>query len=175
MKTHPPGFAHFAFYFVETTMIIKIISVGKTQEKFWQMAKAEYARRIQRYCELRLVSVKEASLEALKNIELVKQKEVNKIQEKIGKDEFVVVVDRSGQQMQSEKWAQFLQNKMLHGLNRITFVIGGPLGLPEEFLQQCDMILSLSKMTFPFEMAKVILLEQIYRAFTIVRGEKYHK
>jgi 23S rRNA (pseudouridine1915-N3)-methyltransferase len=156
-------------------MTIKIISVGKTREKFWQMAEAEYAKRIQRYGELHLVAVKEASLEALKNVELVKQLEANKIQEKIGNDEFVLALDKSGQQMESEKLAQFLQNKMLHGSNRITFVIGGPVGLLQDFLKQSDLTLSLSKMTFPHEMAKAILLEQIYRAFTIVRGEKYHK
>ncbi|MFQ5825297.1 MAG: 23S rRNA (pseudouridine(1915)-N(3))-methyltransferase RlmH [bacterium] len=156
-------------------MKIKIISVGKTKEKYWQMAEADYAKRIQHYAELQQVSVKEASLDTLKNNELVKQTEANKIQEKIRKEEYVVALDKSGIQMDSEKLAEFFQKKILHGNNRINFIIGGPLGLPDDFLNQSDMTLSLSRMTFPHEMTKVILLEQIYRAFSILHGEKYHK
>lgn len=156
-------------------MKIKIITVGKTKEKYWQIAEAIYSKRIQRYVELEQVFVKEAPLDALKNLNLVKQTEANKIQAKIEKDEYVIALNKSGIQMASEKFAEFFQKKLLISINKITFVVGGPLGLSNELLNHSDLILSLSKMTFPHEMSKVILLEQIYRAFSILQGEKYHK
>ncbi|MFQ5864550.1 MAG: 23S rRNA (pseudouridine(1915)-N(3))-methyltransferase RlmH [bacterium] len=156
-------------------MKIKIISVGKRKEKYWQLAEEDYAQRILRYVQLEQLSVKEAPANVIKNIALVKKTEAKAILTKIDDSDFVIALDKKGKLYSSEQFAEFLQDHLLRGIKKSTFVIGGPLGLSEEFLNESDMTLSFSKMTFPHEMAKVILLEQIYRAFTILRGEKYHK
>ena len=156
-------------------MKIKIISVGKTKQKHWQLAEVDYAKRIRQYAELEQFFVKEASFDITKNVDLVKRTEAKALLGKIDDSDFVIALDKKGRQISSEQFAKFLQDNMLHGINKFTFVVGGPVGLPEEFLRQSDMVLSLSRMTFPHEMSKVILLEQIYRAFSILKGEKYHK
>lgn len=156
-------------------MKIKIVSVGKIKEKNWQKAEAEYSKRITRYSQLEHVFVKDAPIESIKNYEKVKELEASLISAKINAGEFVVALDRQGKQMSSERFAKFLNDKMLEGNNKITFVIGGPLGLSEHLQQESDLTLSISLMTLPHELSKVILLEQIYRAFSILKGEKYHK
>lgn len=156
-------------------MKIKIITVGKTRQKFWQLAEREYSKRINRYIHLKQIVVEEASLNSLKNVELVWQREQKAILEKIDSGEYLIILDKRGKQISSEALAQFLQKKMIQGVRSLTFVIGGSLGFSEDFLRNAHLVLSLSKMTFPHEMAKVILLEQLYRAFSILKGEKYHK
>ena len=128
-----------------------------------------------RYAQLEHVFVKDAPVESIKNTQKVMELEANSISAKIKQDEFVFALDRHGKQMSSQGFAEFLRSKMLYGISRITFVVGGPLGLSDDFLNQVDSILSLSPMTLPHELSKVILLEQIYRAFSILKGEKYHK
>jgi len=154
---------------------IKIISVGKTKQKHWQLAEEDYAKRVQRYAEFEQFHVKESPSDIIKNVDFVKKTEAKSILAKIDDSDFIFALDKKGKQIASEQFAKFLKDNMLHGVNKFTFVVGGPVGLPEEFLRQSDMVLSLSKMTFPHEMSKVILLEQIYRAFSILKGEKYHK
>ncbi|RMD87479.1 MAG: 23S rRNA (pseudouridine(1915)-N(3))-methyltransferase RlmH, partial [Calditrichaeota bacterium] len=127
------------------------------------------------YIHLKQIVVDEASLSSLKNIELVWQREQKAILEKIDSGEYLIILDKRGKQISSEALAQFLQKKMTQGVRSLTFVIGGSLGFSEDFLKNAHLVLSLSKMTFPHEMAKVILLEQLYRAFSILKGEKYHK
>lgn len=156
-------------------MKIKIISVGRTKEKYWRLAEEDYANRIRRYVELEQSFVKEAPSHVAKNVDLVKNTEAKAIIAKIDDGDFVVALHKQGKPYSSEQFSNFLQDNMLHRTAKLTFVIGGPLGLSEDFLNRSDVTLSLSKMTFPHEMTKVILLEQIYRAFTILRGEKYHK
>ncbi len=156
-------------------MKFKIIAVGKTKSSHWQLAERDYTERIQRYAQIEDISVKEASHDSLRNEELVKQKEGGEILNKIDQSDFVIALDRRGTQFHSEKFARFLQEKMLHGTSTFNFLIGGPLGLATDVLDKADLVLSLSELTFPHEMAKVVLLEQIYRALTIMKGEKYHK
>jgi len=105
----------------------------------------------------------------------VMELEANSILAKIKQDEFAVALDRQGKQISCQGFAEFLSFKMLHGASRITFIVGGPLGLSDDFLNQVDSIFSLSRITLPHELSKVISLEQIYRAFSILEGEKYHK
>lgn len=125
---------------------------------------------------MELRSVKEAPQHSLRNDDLVKQTESEEIARKLSGEEFVIALDKRAQQLSSERLAEFFQTSMLHGNNRLTFIVGGPLGLSEDFLStNANRILSLSEMTFPHEMAKVVLMEQIYRALTILKGEKYHK
>lgn len=156
-------------------MKIKVISVGKTKEKSWRAAEAEYSKRIMRYAQLEHIQVKNAPAGSIKNAVKVMELEANSILAKINQDEFAVALDRQGKQISSQGFAEFLSFKMLHGASRITFIVGGPLGLSDDFLNQVDSIFSLSRMTLPHELSKVILLEQIYRAFSILKGEKYHK
>lgn len=156
-------------------MTIKIITVGKTKEKYAQLAEVEFVKKIKRYTKLQQIFVKDTPIDSVRNATLVKDREAGKIAGKISDSEFVVALDKSGKQLSSPKFAQFLQDKMLHGTNNFSFVIGGPLGLATHFLHSADFVLSSSKMTFPHELSKVMLLEQIYRAFTIIHNEKYHK
>jgi 23S rRNA (pseudouridine1915-N3)-methyltransferase len=156
-------------------MKIKIVSVGKTKRLHWQLAEKEFEQRIGFYADLSLVTVKEAPFDSLKNVDLAKRAEAQDLLKKIDRREFVIVLDSSGSQMASEKFADFFQQKMSQGQNQVTFVVGGSLGFDRELVQKANLKLSLSQMTLPHELAKVVLLEQIYRAFTILRGEKYHK
>lgn len=156
-------------------MKIKIISVGKIKDKSTRILEADYTKRIARYARMEHLFVKDAPFESIKNEEKVRQTEANEISSRINPGEFVVALDRCGKEMSSESFAEFLSVKMLRRMTKITFVVGGPLGLLDAFFQQADFVLSFSKMTFPHELAKVFLLEQIYRAFTIINGEKYHK
>lgn len=156
-------------------MKIKVITVGKTRERFWRLAEAEYVQRLGRYADVQTVAVKPASLASLKDEAEVMKQEAEAIAAKLDPQEFVVALDAGGRSFTSEGLAEWLSQKMVHGTSRLAFVVGGPLGLPEDFLQRADLRLALSKMTLPHEMAEVVLLEQLYRAFTILRGEKYHK
>ncbi|MFQ5753974.1 MAG: 23S rRNA (pseudouridine(1915)-N(3))-methyltransferase RlmH, partial [bacterium] len=121
-------------------MKIKIISVGKTKAKYWQLAEVDFTKRIQRYADLQLIYVKDASLESTKNVKVVKKIEAQRILDKITPEEFVIALDRCGTQMESRMFAQFLHNKMLQRINEFTFVVGGPLGLTQDFLQEADLI-----------------------------------
>lgn len=154
---------------------IKLITVGKTKEKHWRLAEDEYVNRIRRYANFSQVVVKEASFGSLKNAKLVRKAEGAEISRKVTSQEFLIALDLSGRQMPSEIFAEFFHQKMLAGGNHITFLIGGPLGLTKDLLKQANLRLALSEMTLPHELAKVVLLEQIYRAFTIINREKYHK
>ena len=153
-------------------MHIKIISVGKIKTRHWQQAESEYIERIQRYTDFQTLTVKDSSAGSA---ELIKEQETRSILDKISADDFVITLASRGQQMSSEEFAEFIRNKLLHGTNKLTFVLGGPLGLSEQVLKRANFVLSFSKMTLPHELCKVMLLEQIYRAFTIIRNEKYHK
>lgn len=156
------------------SMEIQILSVGRIKENYWKTAEQEFSRRIQRYSKFSSAFVKDAVWESLKNNALVRQTEGRLLLQKIGSD-FVVALDKRGRQMPSERFAEFLQQHMNRGTRKITFVIGGPLGLADEVLERAEIVLSLSEMTFLHEMSRIILLEQIYRAFTILKGAKYHK
>ncbi|MDZ7261333.1 MAG: 23S rRNA (pseudouridine(1915)-N(3))-methyltransferase RlmH [candidate division KSB1 bacterium] len=156
-------------------MKLKLIAVGKIRERYLQMAESDFMNRLQRYTDLEIVTVKEERIERSKSEELITGVEAERICRKIKPQELVVALDSRGQQMSSEELAAFLKSCLLEGKNRLTFVIGGTLGLSEALLKQASVRLSLSRMTFTHEMTRVILLEQIYRAFTIIRGEKYHK
>lgn len=139
------------------------------------MAESEYLQRIQKYSEVQQVVVKDATRESASNPELSKEIEGINLLAKISADEYVVALDAHGRQMSSQQFAEFFQAQMLRGVSRFAFVIGGPLGLSPPVLEKAGMVLSLSKMTLPHELAKVVLLEQIYRAFSILRNERYHK
>jgi 23S rRNA (pseudouridine1915-N3)-methyltransferase len=158
-------------------MKITIIQVGKTRQSYFQEAEAEYLKRLQPYAAVKIITLKEASAPYDQNEStraVAKQKEALEIQRHIPADTFLIALDEHGKTISSVQFADFLRKKRdFEGAN-ITFIIGGPFGLAEQILKQARLILSFSPMTFTHEMIRTILLEQIYRAFTIISGKKYH-
>ena len=160
-------------------MIIRIIAVGRLRERHWQDAAADYARRIRPYARLEMEEVAESRLkdgasEAEENKAMLE--EGRAILERLKEhEETVVALDRQGKSPDSLQMARWLEEMILEGQKGVTFVIGGPLGLAPEVLARADCKLSFSKMTFPHQMMRVILLEQIYRGMRIMRKEPYHR
>lgn len=160
------------------SMNIHIISVGKVKEKYLKLGIAEFEKRLQSYCKLTFSEVTdEQAPENLseKDLQLVKQKEGEKILAKVKQDHYVIALDIEGVSWSSEGFAKEIERLSFQGKNQITFIIGGSNGLSEAVLRRADQKLSFSKMTFPHQLMKLILLEQVYRGFKILRGEPYHK
>lgn len=157
-------------------MNINIICIGKLKEKYWRDACDEYIKRLGAYCSVNIVELKESRLTGEgKKIELsVKEEEGRDILARI-EDSFVIALDVRGKKLSSEGLAEKIDELALNGKSNISLLIGGSLGLSDEVLARADYRLSFSDMTFPHQMMRVILLEQIYRAFKINRGETYHK
>lgn len=159
-------------------MKIRIICVGKLKESFYREAVNEFSKRLSRFCELETVELSdEKAPERMSDAELegVKRAEGRRILEKLGEAETVVALDVLGKQFSSTELADKLGEMMLGGRSRIAFIIGGSNGLSGEVLARADMKLSFSKMTFSHQIFRVMLLEQIYRAFKILNNEPYHK
>lgn len=158
-------------------MKITVISVGKIKEKYLKQAIEEYSKRLSRYTKLELIEVNDEHAPdnlSEKDIEIIKNKEGERILSKL-KDSFLVALAIDGKQLSSEELADKLRDIQTYNASHITFVIGGSLGLSKEVLQRANLKLSFSKMTFPHQLMKVILLEQVYRAFRINNNEPYHK
>ncbi len=159
-------------------MNIRIIAVGKLKERYWRDAVGEYTKRLGAYCSLELVEIKESPLRANPSAadeEAVKTAEGEDILRHIGKGDYVITLEIKGQGLSSEQLADKMADLALDGKSSIAFVIGGSLGLSPKVSKRADFKLSFSAMTFPHQMMRVILLEQIYRSFKINRNETYHK
>lgn len=159
-------------------MKIAIISVGKIKEKFFTEAMKEYTKRLSKYCKLIEEIIPDERADenySSSEIEQVKIKEGQKILNKIPKNTYIIVLDINGIQLSSEGLAKKINTLGIEGTSDITFIIGGSNGLSEEVINSANFKLSFSKMTFPHQLFKVILLEQIYRSFKINSGETYHK
>lgn len=159
-------------------MNIQIVCIGKLKEKYWTEAVAEYSKRLSRFCTLEIVELKESRLPdkaSEAEEKLVKQEEGREILKAIKPGSFVITLEILGKQLDSPQLAEKISQLSLEGKSSIAFVIGGSLGLSEEVSKRADFKLSFSKMTFPHQMMRVILLEQVYRAFKINRNETYHK
>lgn len=157
---------------------ITVISVGKIKEKYFVSAIEEYTKRLRRYASVNEVELKdEAVPESLSENERlsVLKKEGQRILEKIPGGAYVVALCVEGKEISSEELSEFINDTALSGKSHIVFIIGGSLGLSGEVKSRADFKLSFSKMTFPHRLMKVILMEQIYRAFTITEGKTYHK
>ena len=156
---------------------IDIVCVGKIKEKFFCEAILEYSKRLSKYCKLNIVELPDEKIPnnpSNKQLEDIKQKECNNIITHIKKDSFVIALDLKGKQFSSEELSTYIDNLCLT-TSHITFIIGASLGLTDKLLSICNMILCFSKMTFPHQLIRVFLLEQIYRSFKISNGEVYHK
>ncbi len=159
-------------------MKIKLISVGKIKEKYYVGAINEYTKRLSAYCKLELVEVSDEKCpENLSDKEMVqvKSKEAERILSKIKDTDFVITLEILGKQLTSEELAGKINQLGISGKSSIVFIIGGSLGLSDQVSKRSNMKLSFSKMTFPHQLMKVVLLEQVYRAYRIMRSEPYHK
>ena len=159
-------------------MKITILCVGKIKEKFYRDAVEEYVKRLSRYAKIQIIEVadektKEAASDT--EIELVKQKEGERLCSHIKEEGYVICLAIEGVMMDSVELSEKIDRLGVSGNSHIYFVIGGSLGLSEEVLKRADAKLSFSKMTFPHQLMRVILLEQIYRAYRIMNHEPYHK
>lgn len=159
-------------------MNIKIICIGKLKEKYWTEAVAEYVKRISRFARIEIIELKETRISdrpSEAEEESVKKSEGAEILKKIKKDDYCITLEIKGKELSSEQFAKQLDRLALDGKSSISFVIGGSLGLSQEVSARADFKLSFSPMTFPHQMMRVVLLEQIYRCFKINNNETYHK
>lgn len=159
-------------------MRITIICVGKIKEKFYRDAIAEYEKRLGKYCKLEIVEVvdeKTPDKASVTEEEQIKEKEAQRILSKIKDDAYVCTLEIAGKKFSSESFAAWIEQAGIRGISSIYFVIGGSLGLHKSVLERSNQSLSFSDMTFPHQLMRVILSEQIYRAFRIINKEPYHK
>ncbi len=156
---------------------IQIICIGKLKETYLKDAINEYSKRLQKYCSLTITELSDEKLPNKLNysiIDEIKSKECNKIMQSLRKDSYVFCLDLKGKQFTSEEFSKKIDDIALNENSHITFIIGGTLGLTEEVLKNSNEKISFSKMTFPHQLIRVFLLEQIFRAFKISKGETYH-
>ena len=159
-------------------MKIRVICIGRLKERFYTEAVAEFKKRLSRFCEteiLELADERVAQDPSPAEIARVKAVECARIEEKLAEGEYVIALDPKGKQLSSEELADSLSSIMLSGKSRIAFLIGGSHGLTEELKRRADAVVSFSRMTFSHQIFRVMLLEQVYRAFKIMNGEPYHK
>lgn len=159
-------------------MRINIVCVGKIKEKYLKLGIDEFKKRLSKYCKLEIIELDdEKAPENLSDKEMlmIKEKEGKKILSKIKDNSYVIALAIDGKNLSSEELAETINKLGVRGVSNITFVIGGSLGLSDEVLSRADYKLSFSKMTFPHQLMRLILLEQVYRAYRINNGEPYHK
>ncbi|MGM9530835.1 23S rRNA (pseudouridine(1915)-N(3))-methyltransferase RlmH [Intestinibacter sp.] len=159
-------------------MRINIVCVGKIKEKYLKLGIDEFKKRLSKYCKLDIIELDdEKAPENLsdKEMEMIKDKEGKKILSKIKDTSYVIALAIDGKNLSSEELADTINKLGIRGVSNITFVIGGSLGLSDEVLSRADYKLSFSKMTFPHQLMRLILLEQVYRSYRINNGEPYHK
>lgn len=175
-----PGAGIIFLYVDEITrqMQIRIIAVGRTKEHFLKEGIAEYTKRLSSYCRVEIKEVQEEKLQeplSRNERDSAMQREAGRVSRAINKNSLVVALDPGGLPWTSEEFARQLTGWELSGRSDLAFIIGGASGLSEGLLDDADICLSLSPMTFTHQMSRLILLEQIYRAFRISRGEPYHR
>lgn len=159
-------------------MNINIITIGTIKEKYFTDAIKEYTKRLKRYASIKILELPEEKLgqnPSDKNIEQALDKEGDNILSKIGERDYVIVLAIEGKNISSEKLAETIKEKQVEGYNTFTFIIGSSHGLHDKIKKRANYKLSFSKMTFPHQLMRVILLEQVYRAFKINANEPYHK
>ena len=159
-------------------MKIKLVTVGKLKEKYLKDGIAEYMKRLNRFCKVEMIELAdEKTPDKASNLEnqQILEKEGNKILAKINEREFVIALAIEGNQFPSEKFSQLMMDTTVHGFSDITFVIGGSLGLSPAVKKRANLLMSFGKLTLPHQLMRLVLIEQIYRAFMIQQGSPYHK
>ena len=159
-------------------MKITIITVGKIKEKYLKDAIAEYSKRLSKYCKLEIVEVAdektpENASETVENA--IREKEAERILKYVKEDAYIITLEIGGKLLSSEELAEKIEKLGIQGTSHIIFIIGGSIGLGKSVLEKSDYALSFSRMTFPHQLMRVILLEQVYRSYRIINGEPYHK
>lgn len=159
-------------------MKITIITVGKIKEKYLKDAIAEYSKRLSKYCKLEIVEV--ADEKTLENVSetvenAIREKEAERILKYVKEDAYIITLEIGGKLLSSEELAEKIEKLGIQGTSHIIFIIGGSIGLGKSVLEKSDYALSFSRMTFPHQLMRVILLEQVYRSYRIMNGEPYHK
>jgi 23S rRNA (pseudouridine1915-N3)-methyltransferase len=154
---------------------LRLICIGKLSASFLKTGVHEYLNRVRRYLQVDMIEIKEKSGSAEKKA-LVQaiETEGNSILRRISTDAYAVVLDERGKGIGSRRLAGFLERHMLEGTGELAFILGGPYGLSDKVRKRADLLLSLSDMTLPHQLARLVLLEQVYRALTIIRNEPYH-
>lgn len=154
-------------------MKIKIICLGKTKQKFIEEGIKEYQKRLTKYIKLDWQILPDVKLTGSKTIEIVKDQEAAILEKKLPVSSILIVLDENGKEFSSEKFAKYIENKLHFGKD-IVFVIGGVYGLSNKIIKKADLVLSFSRFTFTHQMIRFLLIEQLYRLFTIIKGKKYH-
>ena len=156
---------------------INVICIGKIKENYLKNAIEEYSKRLSKYCKLTITELPDEKIPDKLNNSLendIKTKECNNIINHIKKDSYIFALDLFGKQFSSEEFSKKIENLSMENSN-LTFIIGGSLGLTKKLLDMCDLKVCFSKMTFPHQLIRVFLLEQVFRAFKIQKGETYHR
>lgn len=156
-------------------MIIRILGVGDTKLQYLKEGESDFLSRIAHYATVKSEWVKSPKIGKNETVDQIRKKEADVLLSRFTDISFVVALDSSGKQSTSEQFSTLISNWMTRSIREAVFMIGGPFGLDASILQRANQVLSLSKMTFTHDMTRLILLEQIYRALTILKGEKYHK
>ena len=159
-------------------MKISVIAVGKIKEKDLKDAVTEYSKRLSRYCKLEIIEAADEKTPDHASVaveDTIRAKEGERLLKHIRDDMYVITLEIGGKMLTSEEFAEKIETLGVQGKSSIAFVIGGSIGLGEEVLKRSDFALSFSKMTFPHQLMRVVLLEQVYRGYRIVNGEPYHK
>lgn len=157
---------------------INIVCVGKLKEKYLVEALQEYSKRLSKYCNLNIIELQDEKLPSNLNDSLIaqiKEKESNNILSHIEKNSYVISLDLNGRQFSSEEFASKIQNISTNISGNITFIIGGTLGLSKNVLNKSNELVCFSKMTFPHQLIRIFLLEQLFRSFKILNNETYHR
>ena len=159
-------------------MKITVLCVGKVKEKFFTDAIKEYSKRLSRYCKLEIVEVADdktpdGASELV--VSQIKEKEAERMEKYLPDSAYVIALAIEGKKLTSEKLAEKIDSLGISGTSHLVFLIGGSLGMSDRLLKRADYLLSFSDMTFPHQLMRVILLEQVYRSYRIIHGEPYHK
>ncbi|MFA5701000.1 MAG: 23S rRNA (pseudouridine(1915)-N(3))-methyltransferase RlmH [Desulfuromonas sp.] len=156
-------------------MKITIVCVGKLSLDFLHQGADEYIKRVKRYAALKIIELKEEKGSGQNSaVAHIRARESQRLEEKIPAGAYCIVLDEIGRQLSSDEFAAALERRMLHGNTDWCFIIGGAYGVSADLRKRANMVMSLSRLTLTHQMARVLLLEQLYRAFTIMRGEPYH-
>ena len=158
-------------------LTINVLCVGKIKEDYLKDAISEYSKRLSKYCNLNIFEVQDEKIQdniSDKSIEQIKDIEADKMMKYLKKDSCIIVLDLKGKEMSSEEFSKEIESISLN-YSSITFIIGGSLGISKKILDMCDKKICFSKLTFPHQLIRVFLLEQVFRAFKISKGETYHR
>ncbi len=155
-------------------MKIALLQVGKTNAREYQTIIADYTERLAHYCQFEIITIPELKGTKALSQEQQKKQEASLILRQVNDNDYVTLLDEHGKELSSTELASWIAKKQQTATRRIVFVIGGPYGFATEVYERADEKLSLSRMTFSHQMVRMIFVEQLYRAFTIIKGERYH-